>query len=86
MLSNAWLEAGPIAHDVEIRVQLPKQGSAAVVAGLVRGDVILAVEGHEIESLGDMQSAVRKSQPGKEIRLAVRRDSEVLEDVILVHS
>jgi hypothetical protein len=83
MLSDAWLEAGPIAHDVEIRVQLPKQGSAATQAGLVRGDVILAVEGDEIESLGDMQGAVRNSQPGEEIRLTVRRDSEVLEDVVI---
>ncbi len=45
----------------------------------------MAVEGKNIESLGDMQSAVRNSQPGEEIRLTVRRESDELEDVSLVH-
>jgi S1-C subfamily serine protease len=79
------LEAGPIANDVGIYVQHPKRGSAATQAGLVRGDVILAVEGGEIESLGDIQSAVRNSQPGEVIQLMVRRHSDALENIKLVY-
>jgi hypothetical protein len=85
VLSDAWLEAGPIATDAGIYVQHPKQGSVAAAAGLVRGDVILAAEGDTIESPGDMQSAVRSSQPGEIIKLTVRRPSDELEDIVLVH-
>ena len=85
VLSDAWSEAGPIANDVGIYVQQPKQGGAATQAGLVRGDVILAVEGKEIESLGDIQSAVRNSQPGEAIQLTVRHHTGELEDIVLLH-
>ncbi len=84
-LSDTWLEAEPIANDQGVYVQLPKQNSAAVKAGLRRGDVILAAGGQEIESYGDLQSAVRNAEPGEEIRLTVRRDSDVLEEVAIVH-
>jgi membrane-associated protease RseP (regulator of RpoE activity) len=83
-LSNTWVEAGPIADDEGIYVQLPKQNSAAAKAGLRRGDVILAAGGQEFESWGDIQRAVQGAEPGEEIRLTVRRDSDVLEEVVIV--
>ena len=83
-LSDTWVEAGPIADDEGVYVQPPKQNSAAAKAGLHRGDVILAAGGQEIESYGDLQSAVRNAEPGEEIRLTVRRDSDVLEEVAIV--
>lgn len=85
ILSNAWAEAGSIANYEGIPVQQPKQGSAATQAGLVRGDIILAVEGNKIEKIGDMQSAVRSSEPGEEIRLTIRHDSDELKDIAIVH-
>ena len=84
VLSDAWSKVGPIENDVGICVQLPKQGSTATQAGLVRGDVILAVEGHAIESLNDVQSALRDGQPGAVIQLTVRRHSGELEEIALV--
>jgi S1-C subfamily serine protease len=84
-LSTTWAEAGPIADDEGVYVQLPKQNSAAVKAGLRRGDVILAAGGQEIESYGDLQSAVRNGEPGEEIRLTVRRGPDELEEVAVVH-
>jgi len=82
-LREAWVEAGPIADDEGVYVQLPKQDSATTKAGLRRGAVILAVGGQEIESWRDLQKAVWKSQPGKEIKLTVRLDDEVLKEVSL---
>jgi membrane-associated protease RseP (regulator of RpoE activity) len=84
-LSTTWAEAGPIANDEGVYVQLPKQNSAAAKAGLRRGDVILAAGGQEIESYGDLQSAVRNGEPGEEIRLTVRRGPDELEEVAVVH-
>ena len=84
-LSQTWEEAGPIADEKGIYVQHPKQNSSAEQAGLVRGDVIVAVGGHEIESYGDLQSAVRNGETGEEIRLTVRRGADELDEVAIVH-
>jgi len=86
VLSEAWSEAGPINNDIGIYVQQPKQGSAATQAGLVRGDLILAVNGAEIKSSGDLQRALRNCPPGKAIHLTVRRQSGQQEVIALVHS
>lgn len=83
-LSDTWVEAGPIADDEGVYVQLPKQNSAAMKSGLQRGDVILAAGGQEIESFGGLQSAVRSAEPGEEIRLTVRRAPDELEEVAIV--
>jgi hypothetical protein len=84
VLRDAWIEASPIATDVGIYVQHPKKGSSATQAGLVRGDVILAVEGDKVESLSDIQSALHNCQPGAVIQLTVHRHSDELEDIALV--
>lgn len=84
-LSETWLEAGPIFKDVGIYVQLPKQNSPAARAGLVRGDIITAIGGQEIESFWDIQSAVRNSEPGEEIQLTLQRDSHLVEQVDIIN-
>ena len=83
-LSDTWVEAGPIADDEGVYVQLPKQNSAATKAGLRRGDVILAAGGQDIKSYGDLQSTVRNAEPGEEIRLTVRRESDVIEEIAII--
>ena len=84
-LSAAWDEAGPIANDEGIYVQLPKQDSAAAKAGLRRGDVILATGGKKFERWGEIQGAVRDTETGEEIRLTVRRSSDEMEEVAVIH-
>lgn len=83
-LRDTWVEAGPIAVDEGTYVQRPKQNSAATKAGLHRGDVILAASGKQIESFVDLQKVVGNAEPGEEIRLTVRRDSNGIEEVVIV--
>ena len=83
-LRDTWIEAGPIVDDKGVYIQLPKKNSAAAKAGLHRGDVILAIGGQEIKLYGELQSAVRNAKPGEEVQLTVRRDSDVLEEVVIV--
>ncbi|MXQ07213.1 RIP metalloprotease RseP [Alphaproteobacteria bacterium GH1-50] len=52
-------------------------GSAAEEAGLLKGDVITAVEGEEIFDFTQLQGAIRGSD-GAEVRLDVWRDGEAL--------
>ena len=83
-LRDTWVEAGPIAADEGVYVLLPKQNSAAAKAGLRRGDVILVAGGQDIGSYLDLQNVVKNAKSGEEIRLKVRRDSNVVEDVSVV--
>jgi len=51
-LSNAWIEAGPIADDSEFTMVPPRPGSNAATAGLKSGDQIIEADGRKIESYG----------------------------------
>lgn len=83
-LRDAWVKVGPIEDDEGVYIQLPKQNSAAMKAGLHRGDVVLAVGGQEIDSLWDLQEAMENAASGQGIQLTVRRDSNVIEEVAIV--
>jgi type II secretory pathway component PulC len=51
-------------------------GTAAEKAGLQAGDVIVAVDGNNVESPESLTEAIRAHQPGDTIRLTVERDGE----------
>jgi len=52
-----------------------KDGPAAR-AGVVAGDVILAVDGHAIEQYGELSGAIAAMRPGGEARLSVWRNGK----------
>ena len=83
-LRDTWVKAGPIADDEGVYIQLPRQDSAAMKAGLRRGDIVLAVGGKDIDSLWDLQEAMETAASGEAIQLTVRRDSDVIEEVVIV--
>jgi len=83
-LSDAWAELGPISDEAEVFLHPPRPGSAAAHAGLLRGDVIVAVDGQELESHFTLQSAVGGHQSGEIIELRVRRGSGELEEITVV--
>lgn len=51
-------------------------GGAAEEAGLKEGDIILSVEGSEVNSASRLQETVARFRPGKEVELLVSRDGE----------
>ena len=53
-------------------------GSAAAQAGLRAGDVITAVNGRSVQSVGDVTSAVRETRPGTALTMRVMRDRKEL--------
>ena len=69
-----------IAEDLELAVN---QGvlinrvnaeSAAEQAGLLRGDVIIGINGHRVSSVSELQEWVARNRPGKEIDVSYLRD------------
>lgn len=75
MLELAWMDAGPIYTPEGISMVLPRSGSAAARAGFQKGDVVLAVDGKEIESIPRLQETIRNHQLGEEIRFQVQQRS-----------
>ncbi|GHH91921.1 PDZ domain-containing protein [Streptomyces capillispiralis] len=63
-------DRGPGARVVGVHV--PGPGSSA---GLVRGDVVLAVGAARVDSAADLARAVARARPGEEVTLTVRRRS-----------
>nr|WP_249420609.1 trypsin-like peptidase domain-containing protein [Rhabdothermincola salaria] len=53
-------------------------GSAAVDAGLQLGDVIVAVDGDDVQRPTDVQDAVQARSPGDEIELEIEREGRRL--------
>jgi Do/DeqQ family serine protease len=49
-------------------------GSAAELSGLERGDVIIGIDGHRVNSVSELQELVARNRPGKEIAVSYMRD------------
>ena len=73
----------PVSSAAEggIVVRLPKAHSAALQAGLDRGDVIIAVDSHKVQTYQDLQAEVRKHGPGEEIELLIQRGAGGAEEI-----
>ncbi len=82
ILNSAWADTAPGGQD-GILVQSPRSGSAAALAGLQAGDVVLAADGQPIHTSPDLQGVVREHQPGEDITLQVRREGNGTLEVIV---
>ena len=49
-------------------------GSAAEDAGILAGDVVLAIDGHSINTVSELQELVARNRPGKRIKVTYLRD------------
>ena len=83
-LSDAWVEAGPIADDAEFTVLPPRPDSNAAIAGLLPGDIIVAADGRELKSYGTLYEVADGHEPGDSIELRVRRVSGELTEISVV--
>jgi S1-C subfamily serine protease len=60
------------------------KGSAAEKSGIKEGDVITAINGHEVAGVSEMQEWVARNRPGQSIQVTYRRKGEThLVDAVL---
>ena len=70
---QAWLETAPATAEAGIMVRPPRANSAAAGSGLREGDVILAVDDQAIETVPQLQAAIRGRERGQEMKIRIRR-------------
>jgi len=85
-LEGAWREAGTITAPGEgLLLQTPRTGSPLDLAGMLRGDRLLAIDDQEIRSISDIQAAIRKHPIGDDVLLRLRRGTEPPRNVSVKH-
>jgi len=52
------------------------ENSAAEKGGMNRGDVIIRIEDHKVESVRDLQEVVSRTKPGKKVKVMVIREKK----------
>ncbi len=70
-------EALGLNHGVIVLKVVP--GSPAEKAGLQPGDIILAINGKPVKDSTDLQFAIMKTPPGKEVKLTILRGNKKIE-------
>lgn len=65
--------------DLGAEIEAVVPGSAAAIAGLRPGDVIVAVDGEQISGPGALGRTIRSKESGTDIALTVLRDRQTLE-------
>lgn len=75
MLDRPWRTSGVIVAEVVA-------GCSAAEAGLERGDVIIAVDGEEVDGGESLADVIRDHEPGDEVTLLIRRDGDDQEVVV----
>jgi S1-C subfamily serine protease len=59
-----------------VLVSTVNPGSAAEQSGIVRGDVIIEIDKHIVNSVSELQEWVARNRPGKEIQVTFIREGE----------
>ncbi len=86
LFSGANLIVGiPSLPEIPPIVEGVSPGYPAEIAGLRKGDLILSIDGKDISSWEELQSAITNSQ-GKPLTLKVKRDGEILEINVIPQS
>jgi hypothetical protein len=86
MLSGAWHEA-PAVGEAEPGFPLhpPRSGSPLALAGIQRGDRLLEVDGQHVDSIGEIQAAIRKHAIGDDVHLLLQCGSTSTRDIQVKH-
>jgi hypothetical protein len=86
-LIDAWRDAAPTESEPPgFVLQSPRPESELARAGVQSGDLILAVDGHQVHGRVEVQAALRKRTLGDEVRFLTQRGSESPREFIVRHA
>ncbi|MGL4368785.1 MAG: PDZ domain-containing protein, partial [Spirochaetota bacterium] len=93
-IARAWtgMSVQNLSSDAAVKMKLPRtkaavvvdieNGSPAAAAGLFTGDVILTIDGRQVNSVSDIQNVIMEKAPGDKITLSVFRQGKQSDIVI----
>jgi len=86
-VNEAWREMAPSSGQAERGFLLlpPRAGSPLAVAGVQGGERLLGVDDQQVESIAEIQTAIRKHPLGEEMRVLVQRGSEAPREIRARH-
>jgi len=86
MLSAAWHETAPAGEaEPGFPLQSPRFGSPLALAGIQRGDRLLEVDGQRVDSVGEIQAAIRKHPIGDDVHLLLQCGSTSTREIQVKH-
>jgi hypothetical protein len=86
-LITAWRGAAPAESEPPgFVLQFPRPGSELARAGVQGGDLLLAVDGQQVYTTGEIQVALRKHALGDEVGLLIQHGSESPRELIVRHA
>jgi len=74
---RAWVGVYPQGFDGGVVITGVVAGGPAEKAGLLRGDLVLSVDGEPVSSLRELYVAIWKRSPGERLGLQILRDSAI---------
>ncbi len=74
---RAWLGFYPQGHEGGVAISGVVPGGPAEKAGLLRGDLILSVDGQSVSSLRELYRALWRKGPGEPLGMQILRDSAI---------
>jgi S1-C subfamily serine protease len=74
---RAWVGFYPQGHEGGVAINGVVPGGPAEKAGLLRGDLILSVDGQPVSSLRELYRALWRKGPGEPLGMQILRDSAI---------
>lgn len=74
---RAWVGFYPQGHEGGVAISGIVPGGPAEKAGLMRGDLILSVDGEPVSSLRELYRAMWRKGPGESLGMQILRDSAI---------
>lgn len=85
-LNAAWRETAPSGDAAPgFLIQPPRSGSPLDLAGIRGGDRLLEVDGQRVDSIVEIQSAIRKHPLGDDVHLLLRSGSMKAREIQIKH-
>lgn len=85
-LSAAWHETAPAGEAPPgFPLQQPRSGSPLALAGVRGGDRLLEVDGQRVDSIGEIQAAIRKHPIGDDVHFLLQRGSTSTQEIQVEH-
>ncbi|HUL42985.1 MAG TPA: Do family serine endopeptidase [Bacteroidota bacterium] len=85
-VNDAFAKALGLPRTEGVLVQSLEPGGSAEAAGIHEKDVILSVDGKDVNEANDLQMYIARKHPGDQVSLKIFRDGSVIDKTVTLHA